>query len=146
MDSSISHLYPAWIKRPVLANTRTPLLAHAIVHVPLLFPGDRQLKTAVLTMHWIKLSLLGVGGAALGAASCPQHAHDFVPKVVGFSLLGVVAVILVFWCVGRKTIAPADSGYNNMSSQWSVNLTAYWYIDVPLIFSYFVLTFTTFQI
>ena len=85
--------------------------------VPLLFPGDRQLKTAVLTLHWIKLSLHGRGGAALGAASCPQHAHDFVPKVVGFSLLGVVAVILVFWCVGRKTIAPADSGYNNMSSQ-----------------------------
>ena len=87
---------------------------YGIIHY---FPGDRQLKTAVLTMHWIKLSLLGVGGATLGAASCPQHAHDFVPKVVGFSLLGVVAVILVFWCVGRKTIAPADSGYNNMSSQ-----------------------------
>ena len=88
-----------------------------VLFIILYFPGDRQLKTAVLTMHWIKLSLPGRGEAALGAASCPQHAHDFVPKVVGFSLLGVVAVILVFWCVGRKTIAPADSGYNNMSSQ-----------------------------
>lgn len=75
----------------------------------------RRLKTAVMSIKWMKINKRNV---TIGetVSTCPSHSRDFIPKVVGLSLVGVIAAILIFWCVGRKTVKPVDDGYNTMTS------------------------------
>ena len=79
----------------------------------------RQLKNAEITVKWIKMLLpqhLDVDLKLESMSSCFIHSRDFVPKVVGFTLLGVVALILVFWFVGRRSLQQPEPapGYNSM--------------------------------
>ena len=74
----------------------------------------RKLKTSVMTLKWIGLYHQHhvQSHHQVNFTSCFHHSRDFVPKVVGFTLLGVCVFIITFWFIGRKRIQPAVSGYN----------------------------------
>ena len=63
---------------------------------------SRQLQSAILTMKWVHVLRLGTKHNAVSV--CPQHGRDFVPKAVGFTLVGVVCTILIIYFVGRNTV------------------------------------------
>ena len=75
---------------------------------------SRKLKTSVMTLKWISLYHQHPirSHHQPNHISCLHHSRDFVPKVVGFSLLGVCVFIIVFWLIGRKRIQPTECGYN----------------------------------
>lgn len=75
----------------------------------------RRLKTAVMKTKWMKIIKRNIT-LSKTVSTCPNHSRDFIPKVVGLSLVGIIAAILIFWCIGRKTVKPVDDGYNNMTS------------------------------
>ena len=60
----------------------------------------RQLHSAIITMKWVHV--LRPGSNLL--SFCPQHGRDFVPRAVGFTLIGVVCTILIIYLVGRYTV------------------------------------------
>ena len=75
---------------------------------------SRKLKTSVMTLKKISLYHQQHVRSPQQASyiSCFHHSRDFVPKVVGFTLLGVCVFIITFWLIGRKRIQPTDCGYN----------------------------------
>ena len=68
----------------------------------LLNNNSRQLQDAILTMKWVHV--LRPGTKPNSVSVCPQHGRDFVPRTVGFTLLGVVCTILIIYFVGRNTV------------------------------------------
>ena len=77
----------------------------------------RQLKSSEIVVEWMKLYLPQHVDKNLDhetVSSCFLHSRDFVPKIVGFTLLGVIALIIVFWFVGRRTLGSSPGGYNSM--------------------------------
>ena len=60
----------------------------------------RQLHSAIITMKWVHVVRPGSNLLSV----CPQHGRDFVPRAVGFTLIGVVCTILIIYVVGRYTV------------------------------------------
>ena len=64
---------------------------------------SRPLQSAIITMKWVHV--LRPGTTELNPVSvCPQHGRDFVPRAVGYTLVGVVCAILIIYFVGRNTV------------------------------------------
>jgi len=79
----------------------------------------RQLKSSEIVLEWLNLYLpqhidRDLDQDLSSISSCFIHSRDYIPKIVGFSLLGVIALIIVFWFVGRRTMTPSPDGYNSM--------------------------------
>jgi len=76
---------------------------------------ERKLKSGVIKTKWLVLLKpedVEFPEKLKTFSSCYLHSRDFVPEIVGFSLVGVVAFVIIFWCVGRKHIEPHQLGYN----------------------------------
>ena len=63
---------------------------------------SKQLQGAQLTMKWVHV--LRPGSKPNAVSVCPEHGRDFVPRAVGFTLVGVVCTILIIYFVGRNTV------------------------------------------
>ena len=63
----------------------------------------RQLQSAIITMKWVHV-LRPVTTKLVPVSVCPQHGRDFVPRAVGFTLVGVVCTIIIIYFVGRNTL------------------------------------------
>ena len=66
--------------------------------------NSRQLHDAILTLKWVHVLRPGTGTKLNTVSVCPQHGRDFVPRAVGFTLVGVVCTILIIYFVGRHTV------------------------------------------
>ena len=85
---------------------------------------SRQLHSAIITMKWVHL--LRPGTRLNPVTVCPQHGRDFVPKAVGFTLVGVILTILIIYFVGRNTVekkANYDSIWLSLYNSFFYNLT-----------------------
>jgi len=76
---------------------------------------ERKLKSGVIKTKWLVLLKpddIEHPEKLETFSSCYHHSRDYVPEIVGFTLIGVVAFVIIIWCVGRKHIEPYQLGYN----------------------------------
>ena len=73
---------------------------------------SRRLSSAVITMKWVNIKKRNNGQENI--SRCPQHGRDFIPRVVGLSLVGVIIAVLILYFIGRKTVQSRQGNYVSM--------------------------------